>query len=109
MRKIIPILLLLLCCSCSSHQRLKAGQEITVARVPDSNFRTYLLAGGLVKPYEGPLSGSNRLTARQEWVETTPLGRSTQLIDCHRKDIASLQGIELFPNLVILICSENPH
>lgn len=108
MRKILPILLLLLCCSCSSHQRLKAGQEITVARVPDSNFRTYLLAGGLVKPYEGPLSGSNRLTARQEWVETTPLGRSTQLIDCHRKDIASLQGIELFPNLVILICSENP-
>jgi hypothetical protein len=55
-----------------------------------------------------PANASRRLSHAEEWVEITPLGRATQLIDCHKKNIQSLEGIQLFPNLVILICGENP-
>ena len=110
MKHLATILLtILLCCSCATEKKSVKGKDgITVARVTDSNFRTYLIDNGYAKPYEGSLRGRNRLTRQEEWVESTPLGRSTQIIDCHRKDIHSLDGIELFPNLVILICSENP-
>jgi Leucine-rich repeat (LRR) protein len=96
-------------CSCATQQEsVNDKKTITVARVNDNNFRAYLLDNGYAKPYIGKLRGRDRLTPQDEWVESTPLGRSTQLIDCHRKKIHSLDGIELFPNLVILICSENP-
>lgn len=103
------LLALLLLCSCATQQEsVNDKKTITVARVNDNNFRAYLLDNGYAKPYIGKLRGRDRLTPQDEWVESTPLGRSTQLIDCHRKEIHSLDGIELFPNLVILICSENP-
>ena len=103
------LLVLLLLCSCATQKEaVNDKKTITVARVTDGNFRTYLIDNGYAKPYEGKLRGRDRLTPQEEWVESTPLGRSTQLIDCHRKEIHSLDGIELFPNLVILICSENP-
>ena len=110
MRHTATILLaLLLLCSCATQQEsVNDKKTITVARVNDNNFRAYLLDNGYAKPYMGKLRGRDRLTPQDEWVESTPLGRSTQLIDCHRKKIHSLDGIELFPNLVILICSENP-
>ena len=110
MRHTATILLaLLLLCSCATQQEsVNDKKTITVARVNDNNFRAYLLDNGYAKPYIGKLRGRDRLTPQDEWVESTPLGRSTQLIDCHRKEIHSLDGIELFPNLVILICSENP-
>lgn len=110
MRHTATILLaLLLLCSCATQQEsVNDKKTITVARVNDNNFRAYLLDNGYAKPYIGKLRGHDRLTPQDEWVESTPLGRSTQLIDCHRKEIHSLDGIELFPNLVILICSENP-
>ena len=96
-------------CSCrATHQTISKDGIVTVARVTDSNFRAYLLENGYAMPYEGTLRGRDRLTRQEEWMESTPSGRSTQIIDCHRKDIHSLDGIELFPNLVILICSENP-
>ena len=105
----IALFAILLCCSCATEQKASNEKKaITIARVTDEQFRAYLLENGYVKPYDGPLRGRNRLTSREEWVESTSLGRSTQLIDCHRKEIHSLDGIELFPNLVILICSENP-
>jgi hypothetical protein len=110
MKHLATILLsILLCCSCVTEKESVEGKNvITVARVTDDNFRTYLLDNGYAKPYIGKLRGRDRLTPQDEWVESTPLGRSTQFIDCHRKEIHSLDGIELFPNLVILICSENP-
>lgn len=110
MRHTATILLaLLLLCSCATQQEsVNDKKTITVARVNDNNFRAYLLDNGYAKPYMGKLRGRDRLTPQDEWVESTPLGRSTQLIDCHRKEIHSLDGIELFPKLVILICSENP-
>ena len=102
------LLAILLCCSCASHQKHLTDKAVTVARVADENFRTYLIDNGYAKPYKGTLRGRNRLTRQDEWVESTPMGRSIQILDCHRKEIHSLDGIELFPNLVILICSENP-
>ncbi len=110
MRHTAAILLaLLLLCSCATQEEAVSDKKtITVARVTDDNFRAYLLDNGYAKPYKGKLHGRDRFTPQSEWVESTPLGRSTQLIDCHRKEIHSLDGIELFPNLVILICSENP-
>ena len=107
MRHTATILLaLLLLCSCATQKEAVSDKKtITVARVTDGNFRTYLIDNGYAKPYEGKLRGRDRITTQDEWVESTPLGRSTQLIDCHRKEIHSLVGIELFPNLVILICS----
>ena len=104
-RLAIFISLVLLCCGCASVQpQLEGGSAVEVARVPDSNFRSYLLENNFVKP----ANTSRRLRHAEEWVEITPLGRATQLIDCHRKNIQSLEGIQLFPNLVILICGENP-
>ncbi len=110
MKHLATILLsILLCCSCVTEKESVEGKNvITVARVTDDNFRAYMLDNGYAKPYIGKLRGRDRLTPQDEWVESTPLGRSTQFIDCHRKEIHSLDGIELFPNLVILICSENP-
>lgn len=104
-RLAIFIVLMLLCCGCASVQpQLEGGSAVDVARVPDSNFRGYLLENNFVKP----ANSSRRLRHAEEWVEITPLGRATQLIDCHKKNIQSLDGIQLFPNLVILICGENP-
>lgn len=104
-RLAIFISLVLLCCGCASVQpQLEGGNAVEVARVPDSNFRGYLLENNFVKP----ANASRRLSHAEEWVEITPLGRATQLIDCHKKNIQSLEGIQLFPNLVILICGENP-
>ena len=104
-RLAIFLSLVLLCCGCASVQpQLEGGSAVEVARVPDSNFRGYLLENNFVKP----ANASRRLRHAEEWVEITPLGRATQLIDCHKKNIQSLEGIQLFPNLVILICGENP-
>jgi hypothetical protein len=104
-RLAIFLSLVLLCCGCASVQpQLEGGSAVEVARVPDSNFRGYLLENNFVKP----ANTSRRLRHAEEWVEITPLGRATQLIDCHKKNIQSLEGIQLFPNLVILICGENP-
>ena len=105
LRLAIFIVLMLLCCGCASVQpQLEGGSAVEVARVPDSNFRDYLLENNFVKP----ANTSRRLRHAEEWVEITPLGRATQLIDCHKKNIQSLEGIQLFPHLVILICGENP-
>lgn len=106
---LVATLFVILLCSCrASHRTISKDGIVTVAQVTDENFRAYLIDNGYAKPYEGTLRGRDRLTRQEEWMESTPSGRSTQFIDCHRKNISSLDGIELFPNLVILICSENP-
>ena len=108
-RLAIFLSLVLLCCGCASVQpQLEGGSAVEVARVPDANFRAFLIESGYVKPCKPPSRKPWHLVRPQEWVESTRLGRATQLIDCHRKGIESIDGIELFPNLVLLICSENP-
>ena len=89
----------LLCCSCSVQQkRASEGVTPTVARVSDDNFRQYLLESGYVEPYKGNMKGFGFWVSRKEVVESTAGGRALQLIDCHKKDIKSLDGIELFGN-----------
>ena len=36
------------------------------------------------------------------------MGRALQLLNVHDMGIQSLQGVEMFDSLVVLICSENP-
>ena len=89
-------------------KRASEGVTPTVARVSDDNFRQYLLESGYVEPYKGSMKGFGLLVSREEVVEVTPAGRSLSSLDCHNKGIKSLEGIELFGNLQVLICSENP-
>lgn len=106
---LMTLSVVLLCCSCSVQQkRGSEGVAPTVARVSDDNFRQYLLESGYVRPYKGGMKGFGLWVSRKEVVESTAGGRALQLIDCHKKDIKSLDGIELFGNLKVLICSENP-
>lgn len=102
-RVLIFLTVALLCSACSSHRTIvNSDGTITIAQVPDDNFRNYLLKNNFVKPCD-----KSKHYAKNT-VEVTKLGRDIQLIDCHYADIHSLDGIELFPNLVILICGENP-
>lgn len=102
-RILILLAVVLLCGACSSHRKIaNSDGTITVAQVSDDNFRDYLLKNNFVKPCNGLRH------RKKNTVEVTALGHATQLIDCHHMDISNLNGIELFPNLVMLICSENP-
>ena len=83
----------ILCGGCSTLHRLRDGSY--AVRVTDAHFRQYLLDNG----YAAPL--------RRQYMKATRSGLAVQLIDCHAMDISSLDGIALFPNLKVLICSEN--
>lgn len=99
------LLLLALCCSCSVQQALNKKGDATVARVPDENFRSFLVEQGLAQPYSGT---DKALAGNKEVLESTKMGRALQVMNCTNKDIKSMEGIELFPELKILICSDNP-
>lgn len=99
------LLLLALCCSCSVQRALDKKGDATVARVPDKNFRSFLVEQGLVQPYSGT---DKALAGNKEVVESTQMGRAIQVINCTNEDIKSMEGIELFPELKVLICSDNP-
>lgn len=65
--------------------------------IPDPNFRAYLLEQGYIEEIGG--NGSR--------VVVTPAGRAATKIDCSRRGIASLAGIEYFPLLEELNCRMN--
>lgn len=65
--------------------------------IPDPNFRAYLLEQGYIE--EIGENGSR--------VVVTPAGRAATKIDCSRRGIASLAGIEYFPLLEELNCCMN--
>lgn len=98
------ILLMALCCSCSVQRALNKRGDTTVARVPDENFRSFLVEQGFVQPYSGT---DKALAGNKEVVENTQMGRAVQVMNCTNKGIKSMEGIELFPELKILICSDN--
>ena len=103
------ISLMLLCCGCASVQpQLDGSRAVEVARVPDEVFRNYLLEQGYVKPYKGTMRGFGFRVPRREVVERTAMGRALQLLNVHDMGIRSLEGVEMFDSLVVLICSENP-
>lgn len=94
--------------SCSTHKSILSKHPTAIAYMPDANLRELLINKGLVRPYEGKMKGNLFFVKRREIVEVTPEGVRVTNIDCHRKGIKSLRGIELFQNLSMLTCSENP-
>ena len=82
------ISLMLLCCGCASvRPQLDGSRAVEVARVPDEVFFW---------------------VPRREVLRRTAMGRALQLLNVHDMGIQSLQGVEMFDSLVVLICSENP-
>lgn len=109
MKKAILILLAtILVMSCSTHKPGCPKTPTPIAYMPDDNLRELLIEKGLVQPYKGKMKGNLFFAKRSEIMEATPEGIKATHIDCHRKGIKSLRGIELFQNLSTLICSENP-
>lgn len=105
----VAMAVLLLCCACaSSRARQSRGEAVEVVRVPDKVFRNYLLEHGFVKPYKGSMRRFGFWVPRSEVVKRTAMGRALQLLNVHDMGIQSLQGVEMFDSLVVLICSENP-
>ena len=103
------ISLMLLCCGCASVQpQLEGGSAVEVARVPDEVFRNYLLEQGYAEPYKGLKRHFGFWVPRREVLKRTAMGRALQLLNVHDMGIQSLQGVEMFDSLVVLICSENP-
>ena len=108
-RRAIFISLMLLCCGCTSvRPQLESGSAVEVARVPDKVFRHYLIEQGYAEPYEGPMDGFGFWVPRREVLKRTAMGRALQLLNVHNMGIRSLEGVEMFDSLVVLICSENP-
>lgn len=108
-RLAIFISLMLLCCGCASVQpQLEGGCAVEVARVPDKVFRAYLVEQGYAEPYRGPMRRLGFVVPRREVLRRTAMGRALQLLNVHNMGIGSLEGVEMFDSLVVLICSENP-
>ena len=108
-RLAIFISLVLLCCGCASVQpQLEGGSAVEVARVPDKVFRHYLIEQGYGEPYKGSMKDFGFWVPRREVLKRTAMGRALQLLNVHNMGIGSLEGVEMFDSLVVLICSENP-
>lgn len=97
----LPLLLVatLLLSACAAMQQ--GGNEGVcdcqrTVRVPDRAFRTFLLDNGYAEKVCG-----KRLKATMKGCNLTAL-------ECYNQGIHSLKGIELFPQLEQLTCSDNP-
>lgn len=73
-----------------------ADVAFTEANFPDANFRQYLMDNFSAKGFSA--LGANITTANLESIKT---------INCPRKSISNLKGIEKFTKLETLICSNN--
>ena len=76
--------------------------------MPDDVFRAYLLEQGYAVPYKGPMRKFGLWVPRREVVKRTTMGRALKLLNVHNMGIWTLEGVEMFDSLVVLICSENP-
>ncbi|MBR6900398.1 MAG: hypothetical protein IKN29_08975 [Bacteroidales bacterium] len=93
------LLTVLLLSGCAS-TRQGGGEAVCdcqrAVRVPDRAFRTFLLDNGYAVK-----TGWLRLKATAE-------GCALKTLECYGRDIHSLEGIEMFPQLEELTCSDNP-
>ncbi len=93
------MLTLLLLAGCAASRPAGDRKECDcrqTVRVPDKAFREFLLENGLAEK------------ARGMQMRPTEKGCRTNTLECYSRDIHSLQGIELFPQLEQLTCSDNP-
>lgn len=99
MRLLSAVLLSLLLAGCAA---TRVGGEGRVCdcreavRVPDAAFRTFLIDNGYAVK-----AGGRRLRPTAEGCALTAL-------ECYGRDIHSLRGIEMFPQLEEVVCSDNP-
>ena len=93
------MLTVLLLSGCAS-TRQGGGEAVCdcqrAVKVPDKAFRTFLVDSGYAVN-----SGWQRL-------KPTAAGCALTTLECYGRDIHSLEGVGMFPQLVELTCSENP-
>lgn len=94
----VSVLSILLLASCATSR--PASMEVCdcqrAVRVPDKAFRDWLIGNGLA------------VKAHGRYLRATPEGCATTELECYNQGIRSLEGIELFPQLVQITCSDNP-
>lgn len=94
----VSVLSILLLASCATSR--PASMEVCncqrTVRVPDKAFRTWLIGNGLA------------VRAHGKYLRATPEGCAATELECYNQGIRSLEGIELFPQLEQLTCSDNP-
>lgn len=94
----VSVLSILLLASCAMSR--PASMEVCncqrAVRVPDKVFRTWLLDNGLA------------VRAHGKYLRATAEGCAATELECYNQGIRSLDGIELFPQLEQLTCSDNP-
>lgn len=89
--------LLLVGCGASRPTGSRATCECErVVKVPDEAFRTWLVENGYAEK-----AGWKKLKATEE-------GCMLKELECYSHGIESLEGIEMFPQLEQLTCSDNP-
>lgn len=93
------MLTVLLLSGCAS-MRQGGGEAVCdcqrAVKVPDRAFRTFLVDSGYAVK-----SGWQRL-------KPTAKGCALTTLECYGRDIHSLEGVGMFPQLVELTCSDNP-
>lgn len=97
--RLLLFALTLLLAGCATTQPATDGTACDcqrTARVPDKVFRQFLLDEGLAQK------------ARGMRLKATPKGCAQTVLECYDRGIGSLQGIELFPQLEEVVCSDNP-
>ncbi len=97
--RLVALLGLLLLVGCSTSR--PTGNETVCdcqreVRVPDKAFRTWLVNKGYAVKTHG------------KWLRATAAGCALTALECYNQDIHSLEGIEMFPQLEQLTCSDNP-
>lgn len=100
MRRLALILATTLLLTACAAMRQGGGEAACDCRravsVPDKAFRDLLLEKGYAAK-----AGGHRL-------RPTPEGCALTALECYGKDIHSLCGIEMFPQLEEVVCSDNP-
>lgn len=94
----VSVLSILLLASCAMSR--PASMEVCdcqrAVRVPDKAFRTWLLDNGYAEK-----AGWHKLRPTAE-------GCALSALECYGQGIRSLEGIEIFPQLEQVTCSDNP-
>ncbi|MBQ3787351.1 MAG: hypothetical protein II849_00925 [Bacteroidales bacterium] len=91
-----PVVLLLAGCTSVQPAATATCNCQRTVRVPDKAFRTWLIDNGLA------------VRAHGKYLRATAEGCATTELECYNQGIGSLDGIELFPQLEQLTCSDNP-
>lgn len=95
---LLPLLGVLLLAGCGASRPVGSGicdcqQEV---RVPDKAFRTFLVDNGFA------------VKAGRHKLKPTAKGCALTTLECYGQGIHTLEGVEMFPQLLELTCSDNP-